>query len=219
MRTGCDADRPGPALTAWSRAVSDIVTGACATHLWARLGRQDIRGRYRRSVLGPAVDHAQHGHGPDEVRARSGDRPLHRARGLPRHTGGDLFDRHAVPPRVRRLPQLPAGNPPDRRVALRRRPGLRRESRAAPCRAGRTRRDPRARFPNKPLLERLCNTAVALDAGSMLDPRPAAPAHARVGRNHGGCGGGRLAPPNDKLLVRCASGCVLRNTDTRVRTA
>ena len=53
MRTGCDADGPGPALTAWSRAVSDIVTGACATHLWARLGWQDIRGRYRRSVLGP----------------------------------------------------------------------------------------------------------------------------------------------------------------------
>jgi len=34
-------------------ALSDLVEGARVTHLWGRLGWQDIRRRYRRSTLGP----------------------------------------------------------------------------------------------------------------------------------------------------------------------
>ena len=41
------------ARTPLARAVADIVDGACAVQLWGRLGWQDVRGRYRRSVLGP----------------------------------------------------------------------------------------------------------------------------------------------------------------------
>ena len=43
---------PAPASQA-ARAVSDIVEGARAVHLWGPLGWQDIRKRYRRSILGP----------------------------------------------------------------------------------------------------------------------------------------------------------------------
>src|SRR5437879_10313747 len=34
-------------------AVQDLVDGARAYHIWGRLGWQDIRQRYRRSLLGP----------------------------------------------------------------------------------------------------------------------------------------------------------------------
>ena len=34
-------------------ALFDLVEGARLTHLWGRLGWQDIRRRYRRSTLGP----------------------------------------------------------------------------------------------------------------------------------------------------------------------
>lgn len=37
----------------WSRAIGDIRDGVRATELWSHLGWQDIRQRYRRSVLGP----------------------------------------------------------------------------------------------------------------------------------------------------------------------
>lgn len=37
----------------WSIAFNDIADGACNYRLWAFLGWQDIRQRYRRSVLGP----------------------------------------------------------------------------------------------------------------------------------------------------------------------
>jgi len=45
------SDRPRP--TGVGRAVRDLVDGARAYHLWGRLGWQDIRQRYRRSLLGP----------------------------------------------------------------------------------------------------------------------------------------------------------------------
>jgi lipopolysaccharide transport system permease protein len=35
------------------RAVKDLIDGARAYHIWGRLGWQDIRQRYRRSLLGP----------------------------------------------------------------------------------------------------------------------------------------------------------------------
>jgi homopolymeric O-antigen transport system permease protein len=35
------------------RAVADLIDGARAYHVWGRLGWQDIRHRYRRSLLGP----------------------------------------------------------------------------------------------------------------------------------------------------------------------
>lgn len=45
----------GPAAPASqaARAVADILEGAGAVHLWGPLGWQDIRKRYRRSILGP----------------------------------------------------------------------------------------------------------------------------------------------------------------------
>ena len=57
--SGCDAPEaegglePPPVASQTSRALSDIVGGARAFHLWGLLGWQDIRRRYRRSVLGP----------------------------------------------------------------------------------------------------------------------------------------------------------------------
>ena len=44
---------PPPVASQTSLALSDIVVGARASHLWGLLGWQDIRRRYRRSVLGP----------------------------------------------------------------------------------------------------------------------------------------------------------------------
>src|SRR3981081_2679979 len=50
-------DRPaGPLASStrsWSRAFADIRTGLANRQLWAHLGWQDIKQRYRRSVLGP----------------------------------------------------------------------------------------------------------------------------------------------------------------------
>jgi ABC-type polysaccharide/polyol phosphate export permease len=42
-----------PARTSLRRAAADLVDGARAYHIWGRLGWQDIRQRYRRSLLGP----------------------------------------------------------------------------------------------------------------------------------------------------------------------
>lgn len=39
--------------TRLQRAIRDLIDGALAYHIWGRLGWQDIRQRYRRSVLGP----------------------------------------------------------------------------------------------------------------------------------------------------------------------
>ena len=47
------ADELPPAASQAALALSDIIDGARASHLWGRLGWQDIRRRYRRSVLGP----------------------------------------------------------------------------------------------------------------------------------------------------------------------
>ena len=44
---------PGPAPSQASLALLDIIQGARARYLWGLLGWQDIRRRYRRSVLGP----------------------------------------------------------------------------------------------------------------------------------------------------------------------
>jgi ABC-2 type transport system permease protein len=50
-------DRPveplAPSTRSWSRAFADIRTGFANRQLWAHLGWQDIKQRYRRSVLGP----------------------------------------------------------------------------------------------------------------------------------------------------------------------
>ena len=55
-----DDATPGSAAAALPRgpsqgalALRDIVGGARASHLWGMLAWQDIRRRYRRSVLGP----------------------------------------------------------------------------------------------------------------------------------------------------------------------
>jgi len=42
-----------PASRSWTRAVQDIRTGFHQRELWAHLGWQDIKQRYRRSVIGP----------------------------------------------------------------------------------------------------------------------------------------------------------------------
>jgi ABC-2 type transport system permease protein len=42
-----------PAVRSWRRAVDDLVAGWNQRELWGHLGWQDIRQRYRRSVLGP----------------------------------------------------------------------------------------------------------------------------------------------------------------------
>jgi ABC-2 type transport system permease protein len=53
------ADRPGPALAdvagprSWQRAFGDLAGGWRQRTLWGYLGWQDIKQRYRRSVLGP----------------------------------------------------------------------------------------------------------------------------------------------------------------------
>jgi len=44
------SDRPPHTV---GRAVRDLVDGARAYHIWGRLGWQDVRQRYRRSLLGP----------------------------------------------------------------------------------------------------------------------------------------------------------------------
>ena len=44
---------PPPAPSQTELALLDILQGARARHLWGRLGWQDIRRRYRRSMLGP----------------------------------------------------------------------------------------------------------------------------------------------------------------------
>ena len=46
---GRDLPPPSP----FALAVRDLVRGARMTQLWGRLGWQDVRGRYRRSALGP----------------------------------------------------------------------------------------------------------------------------------------------------------------------
>jgi len=55
VRVDSPPDRPVAAAgtRAWSRAVGDLVTGWGHRELWGHLGWQDIRQRYRRSVLGP----------------------------------------------------------------------------------------------------------------------------------------------------------------------
>ena len=50
MRSG--APLP-PTASQLRRAAHDVVRGACAAHIWRSLGWQDIRLRYRRSILGP----------------------------------------------------------------------------------------------------------------------------------------------------------------------
>jgi len=42
-----------PAARSWRRAVDDLVAGWHQRELWGHLGWQDIRQRYRRSILGP----------------------------------------------------------------------------------------------------------------------------------------------------------------------
>ena len=42
-----------PRVNQFALALFDLAEGARATHLWGRLGWQDIRRRYRRSTLGP----------------------------------------------------------------------------------------------------------------------------------------------------------------------
>lgn len=49
---GVESGRP-PVPSQADLALADIVEGARASHLWGMLGWQDIRRRYRRSVLGP----------------------------------------------------------------------------------------------------------------------------------------------------------------------
>ena len=51
-REGVESGRP-PVPSQTALALADIIDGARAFHLWGRLGWQDIRRRYRRSVLGP----------------------------------------------------------------------------------------------------------------------------------------------------------------------
>ncbi len=47
------APAPTQPVSQFTLAVFDLVDGARASHLWGRLGWQDIRRHYRRSVLGP----------------------------------------------------------------------------------------------------------------------------------------------------------------------
>jgi ABC-2 type transport system permease protein len=42
-----------PAVRSWRRAIDDLVAGWNQRELWGHLGWQDIRQRYRRSILGP----------------------------------------------------------------------------------------------------------------------------------------------------------------------
>lgn len=44
---------PAPSTRSWSRAWDDIVQGVKQKELWGHLGWQDIKQRYRRSVIGP----------------------------------------------------------------------------------------------------------------------------------------------------------------------
>lgn len=44
---------PSPSSRSWTRAWSDIVEGFRQRELWGHLGWQDIKQRYRRSVIGP----------------------------------------------------------------------------------------------------------------------------------------------------------------------
>ena len=47
------APPPPPSTRSWSRAWEDIVEGFKQRELWGHLGWQDIKQRYRRSVIGP----------------------------------------------------------------------------------------------------------------------------------------------------------------------
>src|SRR5262245_44073134 len=47
------APPPPPSSRSWSRALEDIVEGVKQRELWGHLGWQDIKQRYRRSVIGP----------------------------------------------------------------------------------------------------------------------------------------------------------------------
>ena len=47
------APPPPPSTRSWSRAREDIVEGFKQRELWGHLGWQDIKQRYRRSVIGP----------------------------------------------------------------------------------------------------------------------------------------------------------------------
>jgi len=47
------APPPPPSTRSWSRARADIVDGFQQRELWGHLGWQDIKQRYRRSVIGP----------------------------------------------------------------------------------------------------------------------------------------------------------------------
>lgn len=47
------APPPPPSSRSWSRAWEDIVEGVKQRELWGHLGWQDIKQRYRRSVIGP----------------------------------------------------------------------------------------------------------------------------------------------------------------------
>ena len=60
-----------PPAKTWRRAVDDLVAGWQQRELWGHLGWQDIRQRYRRSVLGPDLDHHQHGGHGRRARASS----------------------------------------------------------------------------------------------------------------------------------------------------
>ena len=51
--TSKPAPAPSPVASQTTLALVDIVDGARASHLWGMLGWQDIRRRYRRSMLGP----------------------------------------------------------------------------------------------------------------------------------------------------------------------
>jgi ABC-2 type transport system permease protein len=48
-----EAPPPPPSTRSWSRAWADIVEGFKQRELWGHLGWQDIKQRYRRSVIGP----------------------------------------------------------------------------------------------------------------------------------------------------------------------
>ncbi|PRX47942.1 ABC-2 type transport system permease protein [Prauserella shujinwangii] len=47
------AEKPVPDRRSWNRAFADIRDGVTQRELWSHLGWQDIKQRYRRSVLGP----------------------------------------------------------------------------------------------------------------------------------------------------------------------
>ena len=46
----------------FARAWGDLADGFGKRELWLHLGWQDIKQRYRRSVLGPVLDHHRHRH-------------------------------------------------------------------------------------------------------------------------------------------------------------